>query len=418
MLRWRDAGVLLIVMLFMPVDAQAGGYGAYTHGTGIKSLGFAGLGFVLAEDSYTLSSNPAGASVMGERYDLGLDYQNPHPSVRIRGNLFGPDDEYVTRARVFFVPQIGVVTPITERASMGATAFFAGFGTDYKRSPFERFGGDPRITLSLAQAGVSGALSYLVAPRQSVGVSLNLSYQIIELKGADVFGLISSDPDQLSNQGKDGRFGAGFTVGWLGAITPALTGALSYRSKTWSQKFKDYAGLLPEGGSFDFPAVYGGGLSWEFVPEWLAAFEVQRVMYASESGTGNEFRQFIGGEPLGSKNGPGFGWNNQNIYKYGLAHKVSEPLTLRAGYSFGTQNIPRTQTLFGALGPSFAHQQYTAGGTLKLSADWEVSGYAAYSPTHRIRGQGSIPLLLGGGEVDLKSTQYSVGFSFGRTFGG
>lgn len=405
-------------MLFLPLDGQAGGYGAYTHGYGIKSLGFGGLGFVLAEDSYTLSSNPAGASVMGRRYDLGLDYQNPHPAATVRGNQLGPDDEEPSLSRSFPVPQIGGVLPISERTVIGASAFFAGFGTDYRHSPYARFGGDPRVSLSLAQAGVSGAYSYLVAPRQSFGVALNLSYQVLSLKGAGVFGLISEDPDRVSNQGKDGSFGVGVTVGWRGAITPSLTGALSYRSKTWSQKFEDYAGLLPEQGRFDFPAIYGGGLSWEFGPGWMAAFEVQRVMYAAESATGNEFRQFVGGEPLGSRDGPGFGWNNQDICKLGLARQLSERLTLRVGYSHATHNIPRSQTLFGALGPSFSRQQFTTGGTFKLGGDWEVSGYAAHSPRHRLRGQGSIPPLLGGGEIDLKATQYSLGFSFGRTFGG
>lgn len=416
-LRWRDASVLLIAMLLLPMDASAGGYGAYTHGYGIKSLGFAGLGFVLAEDTYTLASNPAGAVAMGERFDVGLDYENPHPSASVRGNLLGSDEEYASRARLFFVPQIGASMAVSERASIGATAFFAGFGTDYKRSPFERFGGDSRITLGIAQAGVSAALGYLVAPRHALGLSLNLSYQVIELKGGDVFALISQDREHFSNQGKEGSFGAGFTLGWLGAITPELTGALSYRSKTWSQRFDDYAGLLPDRGRFDFPAIYGGGLSWEFVPGWMAAFEFQRVLYAAELATGNEFRDFIFGPRLGSKDGPGFGWNNQNIYKYGLAGQVSPRLILRGGYSHGTPNIPASQTLFGSLGPSFGQQQYTLGSTLRLSARWEVSAYAAYTPKHRLRGEGSIPLLLGGGEIDLESTEYSAGFSLGRTFG-
>lgn len=415
-LKWRECCVLLIVTGLVPFGAGAG-YGAYTHGYGIKSLGFAGLGYVLAEETYTLSSNPAGAVAMGERFDIGLDYETPHPVVRIRENALGPDQEYESSKVHFLIPQIGAVKPITERMSIGATAFFAGLGSEYKQSPYERFGGDRRIGLGLAQLGVSAALGFLVAPRQSLGLALNLSYQELSLKGADVFAVISEDRRHFSNQGKDGRLGAGFTLGWLGALTPELLGALSYRSKTWTQRFEDYAGLLPEQGRFDLPAMFGGGLSWEFVPGWLAALEFQRVLYSSEVATGNKFRQLLGGERFGSDQGPGFGLRNQNIYKFGLAHELSDRLVLRLGYSYGTQNIPQSQTLFGALAPSFAQHHYTMGTTLRLSADWEMSAYTGLTKKQTLRGRDSIPPVAGGGELDLKGDQYFTGISFGRTFG-
>lgn len=411
------ASVSVPIVLALHSFEAVAGYGAYTHGTGIKSLGMAGLGFVLADDSYTLSTNPAGAVAMGQRFDIGLDYENPHPRVRIHDNALGRDQEYSTRERHFFIPQIGAAMPVSERMSIGATAFFAGFGTDYKRSPYERFGGDPRVSLGLAQVGGSAALGYLVAPRQSLGFALNLSYQELTLKGADVFAAISQDRKHFSNQGRDGALGVGFTLGWLGALGPEVTGGLSYRSKTWAQRFDEYAGLLPDRGQFNFPAIFGGGLSWECVPAWMAAFEFHRVMYASELATGNEFHQLLGSERLGSKDGPGFGWNNQDIYRIGLAHELSDRLTLRGGYGYGTHNIPASQTLFGALAPSFAQHHYTIGGTLRLSAYWEVSAYAAYSPRQTRRGRDSIPPLAGGGELDLEVVQYFGGFSFGRTFG-
>lgn len=239
----------------------------------------------------------------------------------------------------------------------------------------------PRISLGLAQVGVSTALAYLVAPRQSLGFALNLRYQELALEGADVFAVISDDRKHFSNQGKDGTLGVGFTLGWLGELSPEVLGALSYRSKTWSQRSKEYAGLLPDRGRFDLPAIYGGGLSWEFVPGWMAAAEFQRVMYASELATGNEFRQLLG------------------------------------GYSYGTQNVPESQTLFGTLAPSFAQRHYTTGGTLRLSAAWEISAYAAFTPKAVLHGRDSIPPLAGGGEVDFKDYQHFAGFSFGRTFG-
>lgn len=412
---WQ-AGVVLVVLGFSSSHAVAG-YGVYSHGYGIKSLGFAGLAYTLAEDSYTLAQNPAGAAVMGERIDFGLDLEQAVPRATVRDNLRGPDQTSLSTARYFPIPQFGAVKNLSERVSVGTTAFFAGFGSDYKQSPYERFGGDPRITLELAQIGFTNAISVLVAPRQAVGFALNLSYQQLEVKGAQVFATLSQDPTHFSNQGKDGSLGVGFTLSWMGAITPGLTGGIGYRSKTWSQRFEEYAGLLPDRGRLDLPEQFGGGLSWEFIPGWIVAGEFQRVFYTSESATGNPFRQIIGSERLGSENGPGFGWKNQNIYRLGFAHKLSEDLTLRAGYIYGTQIKRPSQNLLGALAPLVGKHNYTLGATYRWSADWEVSAYTGVGPRSKIAGEDSIPPLVGGGEVDQECTQYFFGLAFARTFG-
>lgn len=418
--RHRAATLALLLAggaLGMPSPLLAG-YGAYTHGYGIKSLGYAGIGFVLPEETYTLASNPAGAVVMGNRNDYGLDYENFDGAVAYEGNLLGPDKRYRSREHHFFVPQIGVSRELSDRWSVGATAFFAGVGTDYKRSPYERFGAAPRAGVGLAMVGASLAAGYLVAPGQAIGISANLAYQELRVQGLDAatFRLISSDPEHLSDQGRDGRPGFGFTLGWLGALGPQLTGGLSYRSKTWTQRYREYAGLFPDRGRVELPAIYGAGLSWEFMPHWAAAFEYQRIEHGEESAFGNRFERVLGGAQLGAKDGPGFGWINQNVYKFGLSQQVSEQLCLRAGYARASANVPPAQTLLSALAPSFLRRHYTLGATWAWRPEWELSGYAAFAPRMDLPGEGSIPPLLAGGEADLHGRQFFFGLSFGRRF--
>lgn len=419
-LRRRVRGLVgcgLLIVGGWTLQAQAG-YGVYSHGYGIKSLGYAGMAYTLAEDSYTLAQNPAGAAVMNDRFDFGLDIELALPKASIRDNLFGADNSYHSEANLFPIPQVGAVKALSDQLSIGATAFFAGFGADYRRSPYERFGGDRRITLSLAQIGVTGALSYMVAPGQALGIATNLSYQELDVKGAQVFAAMSQDPQHFSNQGKDGTPGIGFTLSWMGALTPSLTGGIGYRSRTWSGRFKEYAGLLPDRGRLDLPQQFGGGLSWELVPRWVVAGEFQRVFYSSEAATGNSFGGNVFGEPLGSKKGPGFGWDSQNVYRLGLAHQVSAALILRAGYIYGTQIKQPSQNLLGALAPLVGRRNYTLGATWRWNPDWEVSGYTGMGPKSSLRGEGSLPLLLGGGEIDQECSQYFLGVAFARHFGG
>src|SRR5262245_32943642 len=102
---------LSLPLLALPATGWCG-YGAYVHGYGIKSLGMGGLGIVLAEDTYTLSINPANAAALGSRLDAGMDFEMPDPEATIHGNLFGLRETSESRARLFMIPQAGIAFPI------------------------------------------------------------------------------------------------------------------------------------------------------------------------------------------------------------------------------------------------------------------------------------------------------------------
>lgn len=417
----RAPHLLLAILGACALDTPAvAGNGPYINGSGIKSQGMGGLSLVAAEDSYMLSANPAGATALGHRRDFGLDFETAHPDVTVRGNLLGPDETSGSDIHGFFIPQIGFARPISERVSIGATAFFGGFGTNYPRNPYRRFFGPDESGVELVQLGGSFAAAWMAAPRQSLGFALNLSYQGIEVRGVQNFSLLlpSENPRRFSNQGVDSAFGIGFTVGWLGEITPQLIGAFGYRSKTWSTRFREYEGLLPEQGRVEFPQNVGVGLLWEFLPGTFVAYEFQRVFFSSEAATGNAFNGMILTEPaLGSDEGPGFAWRNQNVHRLGLGWRCTERLTLRAGVTESDDIVRPSQTLLGAFAPALTTRHYTIGATWEMSAAWEVTAYGMLGSRARVAGENSIPLLAGGGEVDLVHRTTGMGLSFGRRFG-
>jgi long-chain fatty acid transport protein len=407
-------GGVLLTLAAMPAKA---GYGAYQMAYGGQSGGLGGVAYAVPQDTTPLSANPALAMSLGTRWDLGMDWETVDPTTSIHGNLLGRNERYPSRKRDFPVPRFGFSRPMDEAWAVGMTGFFAGFGADYPKSPLERFGGDPRVTLALAQAGISTALAYALAPRQHLGLSLNLSYQELSLKGAGSFARLSDSPDHFTNQGRDGSLGVGFTLGWNGALTPWASAGLGYRSKTWAQRFKDYAGLLPQQGLLELPAVYGGGLAVTPVPEVTLVLEVQRVLYEDQKATGNPLSQFLReGQRFGSDDGPGFGWNDQTIYRIGLAWHATSRLLLRGGYSYGTQQIPASETLFASFGPSCGQRHASTGFTYGWGAGWELTGALSKQFRNQVHGENSIPLLAGGGEVDLELRNYSISFAIGRRY--
>lgn len=199
-------------------------------------------------------------------------------------------------------------------------------------------------------------------------------------------------------------------------MTPQITWGLGYRSKTWTQKHREYRGLLPNGGSLELPAIWGAGITWSPLPAWTLGFDFQRYQFSSEAAFGNRIRRL---DPptrlLGDDGGAGFGFGNQNAYKFGVAWQATPALVLRLGYIDATQINQPSETLFGAFGPVTATTHYTGGATYSFGR-WEISGYAYHSPEKTVRGQGSIPPAFGGGEADAIYEGVGAGLSFGRRF--
>lgn len=408
------AGALLACAF--PAQATVG---IFEHGNGIKSMGMGGVGYVIGEEATALSANPAHAIAMGTRYDLGVHVFVPMSDVDVQDNAAAPDSRHRNSGRRYFaIPQGGFSKLLGDRWAVGMTAVAAGLGPDYPRNPYARFGGDARGSLFLNSGGVSTALAYKANANHALGASLNLVYQTVRLEGIGFLGAVSRAPDKVSNQGKDAALGAGFSLGWRGQLTPQLAAGVSYRSKTWTEKHEDYRGLLPNQGQLELPAIWGAGLAYTPHPAWTLAADFQRYQYTGQDAFGARLRQLdpANGVLLGDDQGPGFGFRNHNLYKFGVAWKAAPQWILRAGFLDATQLMNSSETLFGMLGPAPATEHYTLGATWTRN-QWEVSGFAAWSPKQRVRGEGSIPPDFGGGEANVAYESVSVGFSLGRTFG-
>ncbi|MDB5987891.1 MAG: hypothetical protein JWR16_2944 [Nevskia sp.] len=419
--RYVASGLLLLSLL--PLEANAT-LGVFEHGAGIKSLGNGGISYVDAEETTAIAANPASASGLGRRFDLGVDLLMPNASTTIVGNSLGPDQRSDSDAHhYYFIPQGGITLPLSDRWSIGASAYAAGLGPDYTMSPYARFASPAEAaaaqssSLALKISGLSLVLAHVLMPGQSIGVAVNLQRETIEIKGLAPFEAFSQAPDGVTDVGKHGALGGSLSIGWTGTLTPWMTGGLSYRSKSWSQRISEYGGLLPDGGRLELPAVYGGALAFTPLPKLQIAVEFGREDYASRHAFGNGIELLAQGKPLGSANGPGFGWLDQNSYKLGVSYQALPSLRVRAGYIYSTQNFPPSQTLFNALAPATLKTHYTAGATWAFHSRYELSGYAALAQQHHIDGRNSIPQALGGGEANISNELFLVGLSVGRQFG-
>jgi long-chain fatty acid transport protein len=256
-------------------------------------------------------------------------------------------------------------------------------------------------------------VAYRVSPRQSLGVSLVYAYQRFSADGLQGFAGSSSAPGNLSNQGTDTSTGWGVRIGWTGEISDSVTLGATYASRINASAFSKYKGLFADGGDFDIPENYGVGIAVKATPKLTLAADVQQINYGQIKAVANPLSNLLSGNLLGAANGPGFGWRDATVYKFGASYDYSKDLTLRAGFSTTRQPIPASETFFNILAPGVIERNLTLGATWTLANKAELSLSYLHALSKTVNGAGSIPGLFGGGEANLKMHQNSLGIAYG-----
>lgn len=409
---------LLTSGLLVVSSAQATN-GYFAHGIGLQSQALGGVGVVLPESSLAIGANPAAATALGARADLGLSLFEPRRSATIRGNAFGADATYDGNARRHFVlPEAGWVQPLRSDLSAGLALYGnGGMNTDYSVNPYQRFGATGSAGVNLSQVFIAPTLAWRPVAGQSIGVSLNVAVQRFSAKGLGLFAGFSADPQHVSDQGTDTSVGAGLKVGWLGEVAQGVSLGASWASKIHG-RFDRYRGLFADQGGFDIPSNWALGAAWQVVPATALAAEVQRIGYGDVGSVANPLGLLLQGRALGSSGGPGFGWQDVTVYKLGLQQRVSADWVLRAGFSRTGQPVPADQTFFNILAPGVVQKHYTAGASWRTPWGGELTGTWAHASRRTVQGSGSIPPGFppggfGGGEADVRLKEDIIGIAYG-----
>ena len=121
-------------------------------------------------------------------------------------------------------------------------------------------------------------------------------------------------------------------------------------------------------------------------------FDWQEIWYSDVGAVGNPIQNLFmcptagfGGTDfegcLGGNRGGGFGWDDMTVYKFGASYRLDDTWTLRGGYSFTDQPIPKDQMTFNILAPAVMEDHFSVGFTKKQAgikvgeATVQVSGY-------------------------------------------
>ncbi|WP_026287870.1 OmpP1/FadL family transporter [Thioalkalivibrio sp. ALJ24] len=337
-----------------------------------------------------------------------------------------------SREKNFFIPSFAFVRQINDRSSWGVTVVgngglntnYPGFdnkegcqgplGSEVGRQSGPFCDGAAGVDLMQLMVMPTFATSFGDQGQVRAGVSPILSYQRFEAFGLSEFEPLSDSPEKLSDQGYDDSFGYGIKVGLQADVADHITLGASYQSRQAHDGFDDYEGLFAEQGDFDIPSTWGVGIAVDVTRNLTVAADYQRINYSDVDSLSNSVTNLTeDGNRLGSSDGPGFGWEDINVYKVGAQYDGFDGWSLRAGYNRGDNPIPEDEVTFNILAPGVMTEHYTLGATRELSEDLEISFSAMYAPKESVKGDHA---FFEQQDVEIEMEQYEVEVGFGYRF--
>lgn len=411
------------VFAFMALAGLAGSAyatnGYFSHGYGMKAKGMAGASTAMSDDAFGGANNPASMAFAGNRFDLGVDLFSPRREASNAGD-FGTPVSSKSDSNYFLVPELGYNHMVNNDLALGVTVYGnGGMNTNYKAlSGFGNtniLGGQGKLGVDLMQLIVAPTAAYKIAPNHSIGISPLIGYQRFKAYGLQAFNSYSASNANLTNNGYDDSFGYGVRIGYMGKIAPTVTIGAAYASKMNFQEFDKYKGLFAEQGDFDIPENYNLGAAWDVTPTVKLALDYQRINFSKVPSVGNPVTNLLVlGQPLGSTNGPGFGYSNINVWKLGTEYKYSQNLTLRAGYSHSDNPISASdtgETMLNILAPAVIKDTATLGFTYTLASGNELT--MAYMHGFKNSVSAARPGAPFGTQVDtIEMYQNSLGIAY------
>ena len=421
--RLRPLAVALILGGSLSSAFATNGY--FSHGYGMKAKGMGGASVAMTDNAFAGANNPAVAVWAGNRVELGVDVFMPKRGMERTGGAALSAVAVDSDSNVFYVPEFGYNRALTDQLGVGIAVYGnGGMNTDYAGGQVNCGGGaanvlcgSGRLGMDLQQLIIAPTVAYKVNDKHSFGISPLLVKQIFKADGLQGFSGMSSDSTRLTNNGTDSSSGFGVRLGYLGKLSDKFSVGASYSPKITMSKFSQYAGLFAGQGSFDIPENYALGLAFQVAPDVTIAADYQRIMYSGIPSVTNPSSNATLGIPLGSANGPGFGWTDINVVKLGVQWKATQNLTMRAGVNVSENPVKSSDVTFNIIAPGVTTTHYTVGGTYALSDKTELTFSYMYAPSNSVSGTSLYTKLgMDAGNETIKMSQQALGIQFGWKF--
>jgi long-chain fatty acid transport protein len=410
---------LLAACLLVPISATATN-GMFLIGYGAVSRGMGGVSYAMHDNSISAATNPAATGLLegAGRVDMNGTVFNPSRSTEC---CLAPNG-VKSGANWFLIPAMGGAYRFNRKLSVGFTAVGSGGGLTRYNENF--FGGDATLGVALLSAVMSPVLSYRVTKDQSIGFSPVFMAQQFRAYGLQPFIQFSKDKENVTNRGNDYNYGGGVRLGYQGRfLKDRVSIGAAWQSRLYMTKLDKYRGLFAENGSLDGVENFGAGIVIRPLDRFSIAFDVQRYLNSDIKAIGNRSLPISVAEDspnnLGRDDGPGFGWQDQTVYKLGLKFEYNPKWTFRAGFNYGKSPVrddPGDGELeFNALAPAVVEKHITGGFTYRINKSSEVNFAAmhAFKNSQDVVIDSDTQLPFSGPiEIAMKQNAWDFGYTY------
>jgi long-chain fatty acid transport protein len=406
-----------LCLLLAGTPAQATD-GYFANGYGMNSIGMGGAAVAVALEPFGGAVNPGAMSFLGSQWQLGASWFSPDRSASRSGSgPAGIDGSATSDSTNFFIPEFGINWKYSTELAFGLTVYGnGGMNTNYPggqipaasacanfnpgQAAYNLLCGNGNLGVDLMQLMVAPYVSWQFTPGHAIGIAPTLAYQRFKAEGLQAFDNpgLSTRPGSVTNNGYSDSWGGGVRIGYMGEFNKMFSVGAAYATKMSMGEFNDYAGLFAQGGKFDIPSNFTVGAAFRPTEQWLLALDFQRIYYSDSKAVSNP-SSYIGncappamgggGQTdycLGVSNGAGFGWQDINVWKFGVQYMLNSQWTLRGGYNY-TQNPIRPQDVtFNILAPGVVQSQWTLGASWKIDAMSEITGAFMYAQNNSVTG--------------------------------
>ena len=307
---------LTIIIAVFAIVTMSAGLSLATNGDNLIGVGptsraMGGVGVASPQDSISaIFANPAamcfGAYCPGSEATFAGTFFDPSVDGKADYTAFGPgfpEGESDSQMDPFVVPAIGISTPLTSRLRFGVGAYgVSGMGVNYKEKDIPV--GNMYTKLEVMKFAPN--LAYLVTPDFSLGASLSVSYQNLDLGAGGAHGYAYGAQLGALYHFNIFNFGVSYT-------TP---------QKVTHEDVFDFDG----DGNFDdldleAPQTVALGVSVEPNDSLLVEFDTKWINWSDADGYED------------------FDWDDQWVFAVGAQYKVTQALALRIGYNYGKSPV-------------------------------------------------------------------------------
>ncbi len=390
--------------------------GGHFIGVGVpKGMGGAGIAAPSQDAAGGIHLNPAGIySFIGPHFDFGGAMI--FPSVRAQANFGAGPTESKSQDRLLITPEIGFATPLFDRLSFGLSfSTVAGADLDYRNrdvGQVSALGG--ALPLGFADEKVHHMI-FELAP--TVAFQLIRDHLTIGASPLVNYGLLDLGSGMHSTVGIAGRVGARYKINDQFAV------GATYQTPS-RMKYNRLIDLDRDG-SFDQvrlnqPQSIGVGVAWTPFEKLLVAADGKWINWGGAGGF----------EDLD--------WKNQWVISTGAQMGLTENLTVRAGYNYGTNPLRnhsgfhgedpyvfQGKSLAGGAGgrlnyetlrviglPGISKHHVTAGVSYKLHRNIQLTGSYEHAFKHTVSETGTlnaVPISVGS---SLSANVVTLGLNF------